>query len=135
MLSQAIVLIVVVNESKKYATRITSLSSFVSVVDGVFFGLFMIKFKRLKGFIIFGISMRIVAFGILIHFIGVLDSHSGIIDGLCLMGFGTTFFSYPITVSIQSCVIHENMAKMTSVIYTQAIELVRLLLLPYLVPI
>lgn len=62
------VLIVAVNESKKSATRITSLSSIVSVVDSVFFGLFMVKFKRLKGFIIFGISMRIVAFGILIHF-------------------------------------------------------------------
>lgn len=37
---------------------------------------------------------------------------------MCLIGFGTTFFSYPITVSVQSCVTHENMAKMTSVIYT-----------------
>lgn len=100
------VLIVAVNESEKSATRITSLPSFVSVVAGVFFGLFMLKFKRLKGFIIFGISMWIVAFGILIHFRGSLDSHSGIIGGLCLLEFGSTL----------SCVTHENMVKMTSVI-------------------
>lgn len=111
------VLIVAVNESEKSATRITSLNSFVPVVAGVLFGLFMVKFKRLKGFIIFGISMWTVAFGILIHFRGSLDSHSGIIGGLCLMGFGITFCSYPITVSIQSCVTYENMAKMASVLH------------------
>lgn len=60
----------------------------------------------------------VVAFSILIHFRGSLNSHSGIIGGLCLIGFGTTFFSYPITVSVQSCITHENMASMTSVIYT-----------------
>lgn len=62
--------------------------------------------------------MWIVAFVILIHFRGNLNSHSGIIGGLCLIVFGKTFFSYPIIVSVQSCVTHENMAKMTSVIYT-----------------
>lgn len=112
------VLIVAVNESQKSATRITSLSSFVSVVAGVFYGLLVVKFKRLKRFIIFGISMWMVAFGILVHFRGSLDSHAGIIGGLCLLGFGTTFFSYPITVSVQSCVTHENMAKVTSAFYT-----------------
>lgn len=112
------VLIVAVNESEKSTTRMTSLCSFVSVVADVFFGLFNFKFRKLKGFIIFEIPMWIVAFGIFIHFRGSIDSHSGIICRLCLMGFGTAFFSYPITVSVQCYVTHEKMAKMTPVIYT-----------------
>ena len=37
---------------------------------------------------------------------------------MCLMGFGTGFFSYPINVSAQSCVSHEHMAVISSALYT-----------------
>ncbi|KAK6457296.1 iron-siderophore transporter [Scheffersomyces xylosifermentans] len=108
------VLLVAVDESQKSATRITSLSSFVSVVTGVFFGLFIVKWKRLKGFIIFGCAMWMVALGILLHFRSGNAATAGIIGGVCLLGFGTAFFSYPVNVSLQSCTTHEHMAVIIS---------------------
>lgn len=111
------VLIVAVNESQKSATRITSLFSFVSTVGGFFFGLFIVYFKKLKVFIIFGVALWFVAFGILIHFRGGHASHSGIIGGLCVLGFGATFFTYPLSVSVMSSVSHEHMAVIVGVVY------------------
>ena len=112
------VLMVAVNESQSSATRIASLSSFVSVVTGFIFGLFVVYFRRLKGFVVFGCAMWMVAFGIMYHFRSQLHAHAGIIGGMCLMGFGTGFFSYPINVSAQSCVSHEHMAVISSALYT-----------------
>lgn len=112
------VLVVAVNESIKSATRITSLNSFVSVVGGFFFGLVVVYFRRLKGFIVFGTCIWLVALGILLHFRSGLNAHAGIIGGVCLLGFGTTFFTYPINVSMQSCVNHEHMAVITALGYS-----------------
>ncbi|EGW32872.1 iron-siderophore transporter [Spathaspora passalidarum NRRL Y-27907] len=108
------VLMVAINQSMKSATRISSLSSFVSVVAGVFFGLFIVKWKKLKGFIIFGCSMWMLSLGLMFHFRSGTSSYGGIIAGVCLMGFGTTFFSYPCNVSLQSCTTHEHMAVIIS---------------------
>ncbi|RLV92973.1 Siderophore iron transporter ARN1 [Spathaspora sp. JA1] len=108
------VLLVAINQSIKSATRITSLSSFVSVVTGVFFGLFIVKWKKLKGFIIFGCSMWMLSLGLLFHFRSGTASYGGIIAGVCLLGFGTAFFSYPCNVSLQSCTTHEHMAVIIS---------------------
>ncbi|KAK6199471.1 major facilitator superfamily domain-containing protein [Scheffersomyces amazonensis] len=112
------VLMVAVNESQKSATRITSISSFVSVVGAVFFGLVIVKFRKLKGFIVLGCSLWLVAFGIMYYYRGNLAAHSGIIGGLVVLGLGTTFFSYPINVSVQACVTHEHMATVSSLVYT-----------------
>ncbi|KAI5959647.1 hypothetical protein CANMA_004083, partial [Candida margitis] len=112
------VLIVAVDESQKSATRITSLSSFASTLCCMFFGLFVVYFNRLKGFVIFGCSLWMVAFGIMYHYRSTLSAHGGIIGGQIVMGIGTGFFSYPLTVSAQSCVNHEHMAVITSAIYT-----------------
>ena len=79
------VLMVAVNESQSSATRIASLSSFVSVVTGFIFGLFVVYFRRLKGFVVFGCAMWMVAFGIMYHFRSQLHAHAGIIGGMCLM--------------------------------------------------
>lgn len=108
------VLLVAVDETQKSATRITSLSSFVSVIGGVFFGLFVVKWRRLKGFIIFGCAIWMVSLGILLHFRSGTSATAGIIGGVCLMGFGTTFFSYPVNVSMQTCTTHEHMAVIIS---------------------
>ncbi|KAG7666429.1 ARN1 [[Candida] subhashii] len=108
------VLLVAINQTMKSATRITSLSSFVSVVAGFFFGLFIVKWKKLKGFIIFGCCMWMVALGLLYHFRSGTSSYGGIIAGVCLLGFGLTFFSYPCNVSLQSCTTHEHMAVIIS---------------------
>ncbi|OWB66665.1 hypothetical protein B5S30_g2008 [[Candida] boidinii] len=108
------VLLVAVNESVKSATRITSLYSFVSVITGSLLGLVVSRVRKLKGFIIFGISMWFVAFGLMIQYRGGSASHSGFIGAQCLLGFGAGFFTYPVQASIQTVVDHELMATVLS---------------------
>ncbi|ODV82232.1 MFS general substrate transporter, partial [Suhomyces tanzawaensis NRRL Y-17324] len=108
------VLRVSVNQSESSATRITSLSSFVSVIGGFFFGLFVVYFRRLKLFIIYGCAMWMVALGLLLHYRSGSSAYAGIIAGTVLMGYGTSFFSYPVNVSLQSCTNHEHMAVIIS---------------------
>ncbi len=108
------ILIVSVNESVKSATRITSLYSFVSVITGTILGLFITRIRYVKPFIVFGTVCWIVAMGLLVHFRGSDNSHSGIIGSLCFLGFGAGFFTYPTQASIQSCTRHEHMAVVTA---------------------
>ncbi|GMM56150.1 siderophore transporter [Maudiozyma humilis] len=109
------VLIVAVHESVKAATRITSLYSFVSVITGTILGLFIIKFKRTKPFIIFGCCCWFVSFGLLVHYRGNSGAHSGIIGSLCLLGFGAGFFTYTTQASIQaSAKTHQKLGVITA---------------------
>lgn len=109
------VLVVSVHESVKSATRITSLYSFVSVIVGTILGIILIKVRRTKPFIIFGISCWIVSFGLLVHYRGDSGAHSGIIGSLCLLGFGAGSFTYVTQASIQaSAGTHARMAVVTS---------------------
>ncbi|EMG49908.1 ARN1 Siderophore iron transporter ARN1 [Candida maltosa Xu316] len=112
------VLMVAVNQSQAAATRISSISAFTSTVVAFFFGLFVVYFRRLKGFIIFGSCMWLVSFGILLHFRQDESSASGIIGGMVLLGFSYGFFSYPMVVSAQASVSHEHLAVITSAVYT-----------------
>lgn len=112
------VLRVSVNESVKSATRITNLYSFVSVITGTCLGLVVIKVKRTKPFILFGISCWFVSMGLLVHFRGDTDSHAGIVGSLCLLGFGAGFFTYTTQASIQaSTKLHQDMAVITSLYF------------------
>lgn len=111
------VIVVGLNASVKAAIRITSMYSFVSVITGSLFGLCIVPWnRRVKPFIIFGGMCWIGAMAILFHFRGANDGIEsekylrGIIGGLCFMGFGAGFFTYPTQVSIQTCTNHEHMA-------------------------
>ncbi|CCE65590.1 hypothetical protein TPHA_0M00120 [Tetrapisispora phaffii CBS 4417] len=109
------VLIVSVHESVKSATRITSLYSFVSVITGTILGMFITKIRRTKPFIVFGVVCWFIAFGLLVHYRGDNNSHSGIIGSLCLLGFGAGFFTYTTQASIQaSAKSHSKMAVITA---------------------
>lgn len=111
------VLIVSVNQSIKSATRITSLSSFTSTVWSPLFSLIVAYFRRLKPFIVMGVSIWFLACGLLYHFRGGESAKSGIIGGLVVWGIGTTMFTYPIAVSMQSATTHEHMATVTALSY------------------
>lgn len=112
------VLVVAVDESVESATRISSLSSFVSTAFSPFFSLYITRCTRLKPYIVAGCGIWMVAMGLLYHFRGGKSSHGGIIGGLCVWGVGTTLFTYPVNVSVQSAVSHENMATVTAINYT-----------------
>lgn len=112
------VLLIGVNQSVKSASRISSLSSFVSTVASPFFALIITRSTRLKPYIITGCSLWMLAMGLLYHFRGGSESYSGIIGALCVWGIGTTMFTYPVNVSVQSVTSHENMATVTALNYT-----------------
>lgn len=115
------VLIVGMNASVLSATRITYLYSFVSVIVGPLVGVVVSKFRRLKGFIIFGCACWCISLGILLHFRGANDGVEskkyldGVIGGLCLMGFGAGFFTYSTQVSISTVTNHEYMSVIIAV--------------------
>lgn len=108
-------LIVGFNESVKSATRITALYSFSSVVCGIILGLVVTVARRLKPFILFGVCLFMVAFGLLIHYRGgdSRDAHAGIVGAQVLLGIAGGFFPYPAQVSIQAAVKHEHLAVVT----------------------
>ena len=109
------VLIVAFDFSILGATRILSLYSFTSVLTGVILGVIVYRVRRLKPFIIFGTSLFLVAFGLLIHFRGSPNSsgQSGVIGAQVLLGLAGGCFPYPAQASIQAATLHEHVAVVT----------------------
>ncbi|KAH8592033.1 siderochrome-iron uptake transporter [Bisporella sp. PMI_857] len=109
------VLIISFDLSIKSATRISSLYSFCSVLSGAILGLIVLKARYLKPFIVFGTTLFLAAFGLLIHYRGGsgMASHSGIIGSQILLGIAGGLFSYPAQASIQAATKHEHVAVIT----------------------
>lgn len=109
------VLLVAVGDSIASATRITSLYTFVATISGTIFGLFLVKLRYPKPFVIAGTILWTIAMGMLTHFRGQLSSKPGIIGGLVVMGLGGGLFPHTVQAMIQSRARHEHMAIITSV--------------------
>ena len=108
------VLIVAFDFSIKAATRITQLYSFVSVITGTILGLIVYRVRRLKPFIVAGVCLFMVAFGLMIHYRGGNGGNqSGVIGAQILLGFAGGMFPYPAQASLQVQVSHEHLAIMT----------------------
>lgn len=110
------VLIVAYDQSVLSATRITNLYTFVSTLTGTCVGIVVSlpRIQRLKPFIVFGISIWLPAFGMLIYFRGSGNgSVAGVIGAQVLLGFGAGFFTYPTLTAIQAASKHEHLAVVT----------------------
>lgn len=109
------VLIVSFNFSILGATRILSLYSFTSVLTGFVLGIVVFRVRYLKPFIVFGTSLFLVAFGLLIHYRGSPNSsgQSGVIGAQVLLGLAGGLFPYPAQASIQAATLHEHLAVVT----------------------
>ncbi|CAI5758276.1 unnamed protein product [Candida verbasci] len=112
-----VVLVVGVGQSLQSATRIANLPSFVAVITGLLFGLFVVYFRRLKPFVLLGCVLWLVAFGMLYHYRSSLEAKAGIIGAMVVNGIGNGLFSYELGVSIMSVVSHERMAVALSSLY------------------
>lgn len=114
------VLMVGMNASEVVATRTPQLGSFVSSIVLPILGLVIIKVKRTKGFILFGVCVLFISMGLFLHYRGDNDGLRGkyFRDGLAIAfaidGFGAGFFMRPVGVSIQACTNHEYMATVTA---------------------
>lgn len=95
------------------ATRVSSLYSFCSVISGPITGLFVYFTRRVKIYIVGGVSLFMVAFGMLIHYRGGSSSKSGVIGAEVVLGIAGGMFSYPTQAVIQAYVPHENLAVIT----------------------
>lgn len=110
------VLVVGMKASVRRATRITSLYSFVTVLSGPLVGLGVYLFKRTKAFVLFGIALWFVGFGLLIYYKGSNDGvdyqkfQNGVIGGMVVLGLGCGFYDYTARLSLQACTNHEFMA-------------------------
>jgi MFS transporter, SIT family, siderophore-iron:H+ symporter len=109
------VLIVAFDFSIMGATRISSLYSFCSTAMGFLLGMVVYKVRRLKGFIVFGTCLFMVAFGLLIHYRGQPTNagQSGVIGAQVLLGVAGGMFPYPGQASIQAATKHEHVAVIT----------------------
>lgn len=109
------VFLIALDQSVLSATRITSVYSLVCIISGTFLGFVIVKARRTKPFIIFGISCWFLAFGLLIHFFGRQLSIPGISVSLGIMGLGAGFFTYTTQASVQAAVkSHAKMAIATA---------------------
>ncbi|QLQ81761.1 hypothetical protein HG537_0G00140 [Torulaspora globosa] len=109
------VFLIALDQSVLSATRITSLYSLVCIISGTFLGFIIVKARRTKPFIIFGICCWFLAFGLLVHFFGKQLSIPGITVSLGTMGLGAGFFTYTTQASVQAAVkTHAKMAVATA---------------------
>lgn len=112
------ILIVGVNESIKSATTITILSSFVATAASPPFCLWITRCTRMKGYIVAGCGLWMLAMGLFYHYRGGEFAHGGIVAAMVVWGLGDVLLIYPITVSVQSATSHDNMAMVTALNYT-----------------
>ena len=95
------------------ASRVASLYSFVSVIAGPITGVAIYFTRRIKIYVICGVSLFMVAFGLLYYFRGSGSDRSGVIGGQVVLGIAGGMFPYPAQAVIQAFVSHENLGVMT----------------------
>ena len=89
----------------------------MSVLTGFILGFVVYRVRRLKPFIMVGVVLFLVAFGLLIRYRGSPTSsgHSGIIGSQVLLGLAGGLFAYPTQASIQVATQHEHLAVVTGI--------------------
>lgn len=116
------VLVVGFDFSITAATRISSLYSFCAVTTGLILGIIISKVRRLKPFILIGVALWLIGYGLLVQYRGGTQSpsRSGIIGGQVILGIAGGFFPYPALVEIQATAKHEHVAVLTSLLLTMS---------------
>lgn len=112
-------LVVVVNESIKSATRIATVYTFCCVITGSIIGVVVFRVRRLKLLIIFGTTLYLAAFGILIYVRGSisLSTPFRVIASQAFLGIAGGMFIYPTQVNVQAATKHEHVAVITSLFF------------------
>ncbi|KAJ9626769.1 hypothetical protein H2204_009914 [Knufia peltigerae] len=111
-------LIVSYNFSLLSATRVASLWTFSSVVTAFIVSLVIIKVRRLKGFIIGGISLSFVGYGLAYHYRGDTSSQSGVIGAEIVIGVGSGLFAYSTLVLGQTAARHQDIGVLIATLFT-----------------
>ncbi|TPX07904.1 uncharacterized protein E0L32_010359 [Thyridium curvatum] len=114
------ILVVAFDFSVKAATRVSTVYSFMSFICGPLVGLAVYRVRRLRPFILFGVIIFTVAFGLLVRYRGGqgTNNKAGIIAGQVLLGLGASFFGYAASVAMQVTLKHEHMAVMIALFFS-----------------
>ncbi|KAK2054708.1 siderochrome-iron uptake transporter [Colletotrichum caudatum] len=114
------VLVVAFDFSVKEATRISTVYSFMSFACGPLVGLAVYCVRRLRPFILFGVVVFTVAFGLLVRYRGGqgTDNKAGVVAGQVLLGLGASFFGFAVTVAMQVTLKHEHVAVMIALFFS-----------------
>lgn len=114
------VLVVAFDFSVKEATRINTVYSFMSFVCGPLVGLAVYRVRRLRPFILSGVVVFTVAFGLLVRYRGGqgTDNKAGVVAGQVLLGLGASFFGFAVTVAMQVTLKHEHVAVMIALFFS-----------------
>ncbi|KAF6832297.1 major facilitator superfamily transporter [Colletotrichum plurivorum] len=114
------VLVVAFDFSVKEATRISTVYSFMPFVCGPLVGLAVYRVRRLRPFILFGVVVFTVAFGLLVRYRGGqgTENKAGVVAGQVLLGLGASFFGFAVTVAMQVTLKHEHVAVMIALFFS-----------------
>ncbi|KAK2750683.1 hypothetical protein FQN57_002756 [Myotisia sp. PD_48] len=113
-------LLVAFGFSIESSTRVASISRFGAVVSSFILGLTLVKVRRLKPYMLFGIGLWFISFGLLFQFRGGASSssQSGVIGAEVLLGISSGFLTCPVVAAIQSASGHEHVAVLTALLLT-----------------
>jgi SIT family siderophore-iron:H+ symporter-like MFS transporter len=106
------VLVVAFDFSVTTATRISTVYGFMAFAVGPLSGLAVYRVRRLRPFILSGVVLFTVAFGLLVRYRGGGDAseRAGVIAGQVLLGLGGGLFGYSAGVAMQVMVPHKHVA-------------------------
>lgn len=103
------VLVVAFDESPKSATRIAQLYRFTVATTAICVGVCASYVRRLKPFILFGVVLYFVGYGLLIRFRSAGEV-SGVIGAEIVLGMGGGMITFPSLVSAEARTKHDHLA-------------------------
>ena len=106
------VLIVAFDLSVTVATRVSTVYGFMAFVVGPLSGLAVYRVRHLRPFILSGVVVFTVAFGLLVRYRGGGDTseQAGLVAGQVLLGLGAGLSGYTAGVALQVSAKHEHLA-------------------------
>ncbi|KIW21092.1 hypothetical protein PV08_01671 [Exophiala spinifera] len=111
-------LMVSYNFTLEGATRVSSVSTFSNVLTAFIVSMVVVKARRLKGFIVGGIALSFVGFGLTYHYRGGTSSQSGLIGAEVVLGIGAGLFAWSALVLGQTAARHQHIGVLIAILFT-----------------
>lgn len=111
-------LVVAANQTVLSATRISGLSTFISIFSCLFAGAVVSRLRRIKWIIIIGAICDTLGLGLMIRYRGSENSLFELVLPQLFRGLAEGLVGFPVQALIQSMTAHEHLASMTAIYLT-----------------
>ncbi|RMD39301.1 hypothetical protein DV735_g5828, partial [Chaetothyriales sp. CBS 134920] len=111
-------LIVSYNFSLTAAIRVSAVSVFANVLTAFITAMVVVKVRRLKGFLVGGIAVAFIGFGLAYHYRGGTSSRSGLIGAEIILGMGGGLFAWTSLVLAQTVAKHEHIGMLIALMFS-----------------